>query len=474
MAALPQAFIDHIQQQQNFSATEMEQFCQLSAQPLRKSVRFNRNKISLAEFHQLAQQLAWTLEPIPWCNEGFWISPKDPQMEHTLGNHVEHLQGLFYIQESSSMLPVKVIEHFAPEAQILLDMAAAPGSKTTQLAGHFIAPAAIVANELSSSRIKGLHANIQRCGIDNVILTHQDGRILGEQLNATFDAILLDAPCGGEGTVRKDPDAMKNWSTQALHTISEVQKALIESAYLALKPGGLLVYSTCTLSFEENQFVCQHLLERHQDMSAIDLKQCFADASRCITPEGFLHVFPHTYNSEGFFVAAFRKAGEMKVTPPLEAPKKWPYRRASQKLCQQLKPVFQHLGFESSNFFDNLWSRDDTLWYFPAVTTTIASQIKIQRSGIKVAEIHRSGIRLAHDFIIAFATDFSQPKLELSAELARDYLRGVDLRVPDAIPENYERVAFYRGQPLGLVKSLKGKLKNRLPRPLVRDNPIFK
>lgn len=120
---------------------------------------------------------------------------------------------------------------------------------------------AILANEYSASRVKVLHANISRCGISNVALTHFDGRVFGAALPEMFDAILLDAPCSGEGVVRKDPDALKNWSVESNLEIAATQRELIESAFHALRPGGTLVYSTCTLNREENESVLAWLKE---------------------------------------------------------------------------------------------------------------------------------------------------------------------------------------------------------------------
>ena len=143
-----------------------------------------------------------------------------------LGNSAEHLAGLFYIQEASSMMPVSALLHHFQDTEnaTLLDAAAAPGSKTTQLAAAINNQGLIIANEYSSSRIKMLHSNIQRCGIKNVALTHFDAAVFGQWLPNTFDAILLDAPCSGEGTVRKDKQAMKNWDQTAIESISTYKR----------------------------------------------------------------------------------------------------------------------------------------------------------------------------------------------------------------------------------------------------------
>ncbi len=178
---------------------------------------------------------------------------------------------------------------------------------------------AILANEFSASRVKVLHANISRCGIHNVALTHFDGRVFGAALPEAFDAILLDAPCSGEGVVRKDPDALKNWSVESNLEIAATQRELIDSAFHALRPGGTLVYSTCTLNRDENEDVCLWLKQRYADaVEFLPLDTLFDSASHAATPEGFLHVFPQIYDCEGFFVARLRKT---RAVDPLPAPK---------------------------------------------------------------------------------------------------------------------------------------------------------
>jgi 16S rRNA (cytosine1407-C5)-methyltransferase len=259
---LPEAFINKMEKILP-SHLKLADLIKYSHKPLRRAVRVNTLKISIAEFQQRSAQHEWLLTPIPWCAEGFWIEANNDL--YSLGNSAEHQSGLCYIQEASSMMPVAALFHFfkASEKAILLDAAAAPGSKTTQMSAQMNNQGLIIGNEYSSSRIKMLHANIQRCGIKNVALTHFDAAVFGEWLPETFDAILLDAPCSGEGTVRKDKNAMKNWSQSAINDISSMQLTLIESAFNALKPGGILIYSTCTLSHEENQDVLHTLKSKH-------------------------------------------------------------------------------------------------------------------------------------------------------------------------------------------------------------------
>lgn len=206
------------------------------------------------------------------------------------------------------MLPVAALFADGNMPNRVMDVAAAPGSKTTQIAARMGNKGGILANEYSASRVKVLHANISRCGIGNVALTHFDGRVFGAALPECFDAILLDAPCSGEGVVRKDPDALKNWSPESNASIAETQRELIDSAFHALRPGGTLVYSTCTLNRQENEDVVNGLLARYpQAAEVLPLGSLFPQASEALTEEGFLHVFPQIFDCEGFFVARLRK-----------------------------------------------------------------------------------------------------------------------------------------------------------------------
>ena len=235
-----------------------DDFIAACQRPLRRSIRVNTLKISVADFLSLVAPYGWQLTPVPWCEEGFWIE-RDGDDALPLGSTAEHLSGLFYIQEASSMLPVAALFADNPQPERVMDVAAAPGSKTTQIAARMGNAGGILANEFSASRVKVLHANISRCGISNVALTHFDGRVFGAALPEAFDAILLDAPCSGEGVVRKDADALKNWSPESNLDIAATQRELIDSAFHALRPGGTLVYSTCTLNREENQIGRAHV-----------------------------------------------------------------------------------------------------------------------------------------------------------------------------------------------------------------------
>jgi len=450
---------------------DLQQFFDSCHQPLRKSVRRNSLKMDNQQLTQMAERLDWQLSDIPWCSEGSWLSH---QADYPLGNIVEHLAGHFYIQEASSMLPPAALMALAPEARVVLDMAAAPGSKTTQLAAAMDNQGLLVANELSASRIKGLFSNIQRCGIQNSALTHFDGQVFGRFLPGVFDAVLLDAPCSGEGTVRKDPDAFNNWDHASVVALAELQKKLIESAYLALKPGGVLVYSTCTLNHEENQQVCQHLLQRFADqVEVVALDRLFDGADKVATEQGYLHIWPQIFDSEGFFVATFRKSEQAAITEP-EPLKlgKFPFAKASMKaeaeIADHLNELFDWQKPDNMIFY----SRDSEFWLFPSEVEQIAGKIKLDRIGVKVADRVKNGFRLTHAFATTYGASCKRNLQPLDQQQAEAYLMGRDLYEIEGLPKKGEFIVTYQDMVLGLTKVTNQRLKNQLPRELVRDNRI--
>jgi 16S rRNA (cytosine1407-C5)-methyltransferase len=452
------------------SHLSLDDFIAACQRPLRRSIRVNTLKISVADFLTLVSPYNWQLTPVPWCAEGFWIE-RDDEASLPLGSTAEHLSGLFYIQEASSMLPVAALfaDDNAPER--VMDVAAAPGSKTTQIAARLGNRGAILANEFSASRVKVLHANISRCGIHNVALTHFDGRVFGAALPEAFDAILLDAPCSGEGVVRKDPDALKNWSVESNLEIAATQRELIDSAFHALRPGGTLVYSTCTLNRDENEHVCLWLKAQYPDaVEFLPLNGLFASANEAVTPEGFLHVFPQIYDCEGFFVARLRKT---QAVEPLPAPTfkvgNFPFAPMKRREAEQVTTAAAKVGLAWDETC-HLWIRDKEIWLFPANIEPLIGKVRFSRIGIRLAEVHNKGYRWQHEAVIALAD--SENTFALTHQEAEEWYRGRDV-YPDNTPSHDEVVVTYQGYPLGLAKKVGSRLKNSYPRELVRDGRLF-
>jgi len=377
------------------------------------------------------------------------------------------------------MMPVAALFHFFKHSDqsILLDAAAAPGSKTTQMAAQMNNQGLIIANEYSSSRIKILHANIQRCGIKNVALTHFDADVFGKWLPDTFDAILLDAPCSGEGTVRKDRYAMKNWSQSSIDAIAAMQQELIFSAFHALKEDGILIYSTCTLSLEENQNICHILKDTFPEhIEFLDLKTLFPDAHKTRTPEGFLHIWPQVYDSEGFFVAAIKKTKASQGELATKRLGKFPFIKADAKTTRALYQYFAE-QFSISNIQGTLYQRDKEFWLFPTLIEPLISELRFSRLGIKIAEQfakgRKVGFKTMHEFVSCYGDAARSNKFELDAQQAQAFYQGRDIRGVATNNAAGEILLSYRGNVLGLGKALNNRIKNSLPRELIRDNNLF-
>lgn len=473
-ARFPEAFLDLMQQTLPDEAS-LQAFLAISQQPLRRSLRVNTLKISVADFLRQTADYGWQLTPIPWCAEGFWITRRTEDDALPLGSVAEHLSGLFYIQEASSMLPVTALFNAQPQPERVLDVAAAPGSKTTQMAALMNNEGMILANEYAASRVKVLHANISRCGISNTAITHFDGRVFGAALPETFDAILLDAPCSGEGVIRKDPDALRNWTLESTQEIAATQRDLIDSAFHALKPGGTLIYSTCTLNMLENQQVVMWLCQRYPDALEIEpLADLFPGAEQAVTPEGFLHVFPQLFDSEGFFVARLRKtAGVAPLPTPGYKVGKFPFSPLSRKDAQTVIHAAAKSGLHWWQDNLTLWQRDKEIWLFPAAVEPLIGQVRFSRIGLKLAETFNKGYRWQHEAVIALARPDSANSVELSESEAEEWYRGRDIWPQAPLPRD-EVLVTWQQQPIGLAKKVGARIKNSYPRELVRDGKLFR
>lgn len=448
------------------ASLSMADFTAACQRPLRRSIRVNTLKISVENFTTLMSAKGWTLSPIPWCADGFWLDSRED--DTSLGNLIEHLAGFFYIQEASSMMPPAMLFSDGNTFDTVLDLAAAPGSKTTQIGAYQHNHGLILANEYSASRIKVLHANGKRMGLNNLAISHFDGRVHGEYLPEQFDAVLIDAPCSGEGTIRKDPDAFKNWSQSSVDEISKTQQELLHSAFMALKPGGQLVYSTCALNGQENQQVCQSLLDTFKDQITInDLGDTFDGAKDSVTPEGYLHIWPQIYDSEGFFVAKFTKTQSTGVIPGPKSKRKFPFVPVPVKSATAITQLFSdEFGIELANH-GVLYQRDKEIWLFPSAIVPMLDKMRFQRIGIKIAEQYAKGYNLQHEAAVTLATS----GLELSGEQVCQFYRGQDIAMDNPDKRKGEVIIAYQRVPIGICKWVGNKLKNKLPRELVNDNP---
>jgi len=287
-----------------------DDFIRYSLSYLNKSIRTNTLKIGVPELNDRLQQQGFSLFPVPWCKEGFWMKGARTDF----GNLVEHSLGYFYIQEAASMIPAVVLR--PQPGELVLDMCASPGSKTTQMAAMMKNTGLLVANDISGDRMKPLGINLQRMGILNVV----ESLAMGQQLRRVqtkFGRILVDAPCSGTGTIRKSLETLKIWNPLMVKRLSNQQKTLIDTAFLLLKPGGTLAYSTCSVEPEENEGVIDYLITKYPDeISVEEIKLDINRSNPILQFEKFswdsevmkcLRIWPQDNNTEGFFVAKMKK-----------------------------------------------------------------------------------------------------------------------------------------------------------------------
>jgi tRNA (cytosine49-C5)-methyltransferase len=279
--------------------TDIDKFTDISLKPMRKSIRINTIKTTIAEVKK-----RFDLEQIPWCKEGFFIKKK------AVGNTLEHYLGYIYLQGAASMLPPVVLK--PKPGDMVLDMCASPGSKTTQMAAMMKNEGIIVANDNKIARLKPLTINLQRMGVRNTIITKMEGR----WFKTPFDKILVDAPCSGIGTIRKSPKTIGMWNPNTVRKMAGVQRQLAATAFRALNEGGSMVYSTCTLEPDENEAVVDYILKTFDNAKvekfSLDIKRGkiveeFEGKSYDSDVKKTLRVWPQDNNTEGFFVSKIKK-----------------------------------------------------------------------------------------------------------------------------------------------------------------------
>lgn len=286
---------------------EFEKFINSCSTRLTKAIRINKLKVSSITEIEILKEL--DLKETPYIKDTYFIR----SIVSAIGNTVEQLNGLFQIQEVSSLLPVIVLDPKPNE--VILDLTAAPGNKTTYIAEKMNNTGLIIANEIDTKRIKTLIYTLKKLAVTNTIITNFDGRKF--DLDIKFDKILLDAPCSCEGEIKKNKDVLKNWSEKLVLSKSKLQKELIVNAFDQLKEGGILVYSTCTLSPEENEEVIDYLINKRKKISIekINIPNLnYTEGlekykSKIYSPKvkNSIRIWPHLTDLEGFYICKIKK-----------------------------------------------------------------------------------------------------------------------------------------------------------------------
>jgi 16S rRNA (cytosine1407-C5)-methyltransferase len=267
----------------------------LFSQRTRTTIRLNSLKGNPKDTYNALERKGYELESIPWAENVYFINNRD---KDEVSQTEEYREGYFYIQNLASILDTLILNPKSNEQ--ILDMCAAPGSKTTHIADITRNKANIIANEIEMHRTNSLRNVVEQFGASSVKITISDGREFGKKYPDYFDKVLLDAPCSGEGMIyMRGPKPLRFWSIKKAKGSSTVQKELIESAFRTLKPKGTLVYSTCTLEPEENEGVVTHLLNKHRNAKVEDINlvdsDAFKDYKKFIS-EGIAHWSGNTYH----------------------------------------------------------------------------------------------------------------------------------------------------------------------------------
>ena len=393
-----------------------------------KGIRVNTLKISVSEFKEISP---FALEQVEWEPDGFLIGEEKP------GRSVYHDAGLFYVQEPSAMCAAPLLE--VKPGERVLDLCSAPGGKGTQLAQAMRGEGILVLNEKIADRAKILLQNVERMGIVNAVVTNADPSELSERLEGYFDKVLVDAPCSGEGMLRKEAAAAENWSLSNVEMCAARQKKILESAAKLVTPGGMFVYSTCTFSEEEDERNVEWFVREFPQFELLSQRK----------------IYPHREKGEGHFAALFRKCDGEKV------------RFKAWKPFADKKSVASWKEFEREFLKKPLCGEFLTFGKnFCLVPVELFSLdgLRVLRAGLLLGENAGKRFEPAHALAMGADRNNLTKIADLDDEQIMRYLHGEELP-----PRDLQGwcVAAYHGYPIGLAKNA-GALKNHYPKGLRR------
>ncbi|ADL03919.1 RsmB/NOP family class I SAM-dependent RNA methyltransferase [Lacrimispora saccharolytica] len=431
-----------------------------------QGLRINPLKISRENFMEICP---FQLKKIPWAEEGYYY-PADERP----GKHPYHEAGLYYIQEPSAMAVVELLDPRPGER--ILDLCAAPGGKTTHIAGRLKGNGFLLSNEIHPARARILSQNVERLGIGNCVVSNEDSQSLSRRFPSFFDRIVVDAPCSGEGMFRKDETARQEWTPGHVTVCAARQEEILSNAAVMLKPGGTMVYSTCTFSPEENEQVIEAFLFSHPDFSIKDegkrpgLSPGRPEWSR--TGLGDLkktfRIWPDRSEGEGHFLAVLKKSGEHMS----EKKKTMPEYTRDKTVLTELA------GFLKDFLVDPapLMSRKefilfgDQLYLLPPEMIDFKG-MKIIRPGLHIGTVKKNRFEPSHGFALSLKKEEVKCWIDLppdGEEIVR-YLKGETLPQDAAFSRDNKKgwiLVNTGGYSIGFSKLAGGILKNHYPKGL--------
>ena len=428
---LPQAFLTRMEQQ---LGEQYPQYLDTLERPRAVALRFNPRKGA-------APDMDFTGENVPWEPMGYYY---DPQARP--GLHPYHEAGVYYLQEASAMAPVALLDPQPGER--ICDLCAAPGGKSTQIAGRLAGEGMLICNEINPKRAKILSRNIERLGIANALVTNEHPAVLEKRFPGFFDRVLIDAPCSGEGMFRKEEAAVTDWSPETVQMCAARQREILHSGAQMVRPGGRLVYSTCTFAPEENEETVAAFLESHPDFYAEQVEAPWFAAGE----NGSFRLWPHLLKGEGHFAAVLRRRGDGEVPEvsekPEKAPKEW--LEFAKELDIRL-PAGRPVLFGQS------------LYWAPEEMPELA-RLKVMRPGLELGEVKKGRFEPAHALALWLSSCKNTLSLPAESQQIKAYMHG------DVIPCDRRGWCLVQvdGYSIGWGKGDGTVLKNHYPKGLRR------
>ena len=388
---LPEAFLNRMKQQ---LGEEYPAFLDSLERPRAVALRFNPLKGERPTMDFVQAQ-------VPWEPEGFYYDP-----EARPGLHPYHEAGVYYLQEASAMAPVALLDPQPGER--VCDLCAAPGGKTTQIAGRMGGEGFLLCNEINPKRAKILSRNIERMGVANALVTNEHPQNLSKRYPGYFDRVLIDAPCSGEGMFRKEEAAVTDWSQETVEMCARRQAEILHSGASLVRPGGRLVYSTCTFAPEENEQTIREFLESHPEFTPETVDgQWFVPG-----PDGSFRMWPHKLLGEGHFAAVLRKAGEDDTDADTPA---------AQKLPKEWLDFAKKLGVILPDGYPVMFGQ--SLYWAPAGMPDTRG-VKVMRPGLELGEVKKGRFEPAHALAMWLKTAANVQDLSADGDQIKAYMHG--------------------------------------------------